>query len=62
MEEVRVTCVPKAGSPKILKNHRGIFNVSIFRDILMKILYNRNYPNIDDVMSEFTIIHECVNF
>lgn len=50
-----VTCIGKQGSLKILKNHRGIFNVSILRSIMMKLIYNRNYDNIENNLSEFNV-------
>ena len=58
MNEVRVSCIPKPGSTKNIRNLkklRGIFNVSIFREILMKILYNRNYYKIESKLSEYNV-------
>ena len=47
-----VTTVPKKGSRLILENERGIFRVSVIRSILMNLIYDRNYPNIDKQISD----------
>ena len=54
MSVVRVTCVPKAGSLRILKNLRGIFNVLLLRALLLRMIYNRNYPSIEDNFSNLS--------
>ena len=38
-----------------LENHRGIFLISKLRTILMKLIYNSCYPNIEDNMSDSNI-------
>ena len=55
MNVTSVTSIPKTGSKFLLTNERGIFKVSVFRTILLKILYNRNYETIDYNMSESNI-------
>ena len=55
MNEVRVTCIPKPGSLKLLKNHRGIFNVSLLRAIVMRLIYNRNYDQIEEKFSQYSV-------
>ena len=52
MNQANVTSVPKKGSPLILENQRGIFRVSVLRSILMRLMYNENYPEIDSNMSD----------
>ena len=47
-----ITTVPKKGSKLELKNERGIFRVSVPRSILMRMIYNDEYPVIDDNMSD----------
>ena len=54
MNKVRVTCIPKAGSLKVLKNLRGIFNVLLLRSVLLKMIYNRNYESINNKFSRFS--------
>ena len=52
MKYANITTVPKKGSLLDLENERGIFRVDIFRSILMKMMYNQNYPEIDKNMSD----------
>ena len=47
-----ITTVPKKGSRLILSNERGIFRVSIIRSILMNLIYDRHYPEVDKNISE----------
>ena len=47
-----ITTVPKKGSRLILTNERGIFRVSVIRSILMNLIYNSNYPEIDKQISD----------
>ena len=47
-----ITTVPKSGSKLDLRNERGIFRVSVLRSILMRLIYNSNYPNIDGNISD----------
>ena len=49
---VMVTCIAKEGSQRMLKNMRGIFNVSLVRSILMRMIYNRHYASIDKNLSD----------
>ena len=52
MNEANITTVPKKG-PKIeLKNQRGIFRVSVIRSILMRLIYNSKYNEIDQNISD----------
>ena len=52
-KKVTVSMIPKKGSRMVLKNHRGIFNVAILRNILMKLLYNRHVKEIDSNMTDW---------
>ena len=52
MNDANVTTVPKKGSKLLLENERGIFRVSILRFILMRLIYNDKYPEIDENMSD----------
>ena len=52
MNFANVTTVPKKGSRLLLKNERGIFRVALLRCILMRLLYNTKYPQIDKNMSD----------
>ena len=47
-----ITTVPKKGSRLLLQNERGIFRVSILRFILMRLVYNEKYPEVDSNMSD----------
>ena len=49
---VNVTTVHKKGSRILLPNDRGIFRVSVLRYILMRLIYNDKYPEIDSNMSD----------
>ena len=57
LRKVCVSSIPqsKKGSRILLINHRGIFNVSLLRNIIMKTLYTRVYPTIDKNLSEYNI-------
>ena len=52
MNICNVTTVPKKGSKTELRNERGIFRVPIVRYILMRLLYNMKYWEIDENMSD----------
>ena len=52
MRYANITTVPKRGSLFILENERGIFRVDIVRSILMRMIYNDEYPIIDENMSD----------
>ena len=52
MNDANVTTIPKRGSRLLLENERGIFRVSILRFILMRLIYNDKYPEIDENMSD----------
>ena len=45
----------KKGDVLKLENHRGLFLVSLFKTIIMKLLYSRNYETIDSNMSESNV-------
>ena len=47
-----ITTVPKKGSQIELKNERGIFRVPVIRSILMNLIYESKYPEIENKMSE----------
>ena len=51
MKYANITTIPKKGSLLELENERGIFRVDVLRSILMKMIYNQNYSNIDKNMS-----------
>ena len=52
MNIANITTVPKKGSRLLLKNERGIFRVMVVRAILMRLIYNQKYPEIDSRMSD----------
>ena len=52
MNCANITTVPKKGSQIELKNERGIFRVSVIRSILMNLIYESKYSDIDKNMSE----------
>ena len=52
MNYANITTVPKKGSKLLLENERGIFRVSVLRSILMRIIYNEKYEQIDRKMSD----------
>ena len=55
LNKTTVTTIPKPGSKYLLTNERGIFKVSIFRTILLTLLYNRNYTMVNANMSDSNI-------
>ena len=52
MNVSNITTVPKRGSRVELTNERGIFRVSLARSILMRMIYDAEYPEIDANMSD----------
>ena len=52
MKVANITTVPKKGSRLLLTNERGIFRVSVIRSILMRLIYDSKYPEIDSKMSD----------
>ena len=54
MLNVNVVMIPKPGkpNPNDIKNQRGIFLLSVFRSILMKLLLKDEYEKIDSYMSD----------
>ena len=52
MNYANITTVPKKGSKLLLENERGIFRVSVLRSILMRMIYNEKYDEIDSKMSD----------
>ena len=52
MNYSNITTVPKKGSKIELKNQRGIFRVSVIRSILMRMIYNSKYDEIDKNISD----------
>ena len=56
MEDVNITSIHKSkGAKNDLKNERGIFSVSIFRKLLLKIIYHDEYETIDSNMSDSNV-------
>ena len=52
MNYSNITTVPKRGSKLELMNERGIFRVAVLRYILMRLIYNTKYPEIDQNISD----------
>ena len=52
MKFANITTVPKKGSSYNLENERGIFRVDVIRSILMRLIYNDKYPEVDRNMSD----------
>ena len=52
MNTANITTIPKKGSKLKLENERGIFRLSVIRNILMRLIYNDNYDIIDSNMSD----------
>ena len=52
MNYANITTVPKKGSFLLLENERGIFRVAVFRYILMRLIYNEKYLEINSNMSD----------
>ena len=52
MNYANITTVPKKGSKLLLENQRGIFRTSVLRSILMRLIYNEKYEEIDSNMSD----------
>ena len=52
MKYANITTVPKKGNLSNLENERGIFRVDVIRSILMRLVYNEKYPEVDRNMSD----------
>ena len=57
MEDVNIAMIPKQGKglSNNISNQRGVFILSIFRSILMKILLKNEYKMIDSYMSDSNV-------
>ena len=57
MKHVNIALIPKPGKQKLqdIENHRGIFLMSKYKSLLMKMLLNGKYPVIDNYMSDSNI-------
>ena len=55
MRKASITTIPKSGSIFKLEDERGIFKLSVLRNLLMKLIYNRNYQMVDSNMSDSNI-------
>ena len=55
MLSANVTTIPKPGSKTGLNSERGIFRVGVLRNILMRLIYNQEYPIINQNMTDFSI-------
>ena len=57
MKKVNVTMLPKPGKPGLhdLENQRGIFLISVFRSILMKLVLKDKYEALDNYMTDSNI-------
>ena len=57
MKKVNVVMLPKPGKPSLhqIENQRGVFLISVFRSILMKLLLKDEYETIDSNMSDSNI-------
>ena len=54
MKNVNIVMIPKQGKPDLqnIENQRGIFLLSIFRSIIMKLLLKDEYKKLDTFMSD----------
>ena len=52
MRLANITTIPKSGSRLELKNERGIFRCPVLRGILMRLIYDSKYNEIDKNMSD----------
>ena len=57
MKTVNVAMLPKPGKPGLhgLENQRGVFLISVFRSILMKLLLKDEYKTLDNFMTDSNI-------
>ena len=57
MKIVNIAMLPKPGKPGIhnLENRRGIFLISVFHSIVMKLLFRDKYDTLDNHMTDSNI-------
>ena len=56
LEEYNISSIHKnKGSRNSFENYRGIFRVPIFRTILDRLIYNDEYENIDDELTDSNV-------
>ena len=57
MKNVNIAMIPKPGKPGLhdLENQRGIFLISVFRSVLMKLLLKDEYDKVDSYMTDSNI-------
>ena len=57
MKSVNIAMIPKSGkaNSQSISNQRGIFILSVFRSLLMKMLLKDEYKMIDEFMSDSNV-------
>ena len=55
MKKATISTIPKQGSTFLLKNERGIFILSAFRTVFMKLLYNTKYETLNSNISDSNV-------
>ena len=55
MEKCNITSIHKKGKKNDLDNYRGVFRVTVLRNILDRLLYNDVYPVIDENLTDANV-------
>ena len=55
LERCNITSIYKKGKKNVFDNYRGVFRVTILRNILDRLVYNDVYPKIDESLSDANV-------
>ena len=55
LEHCNITSIQKKGKKSVFDNYRGVFRVTVLRNILDRLIYNDVYPDIDSNLSDANV-------
>ena len=55
LEKCNITSIYKKGKKNVIDNYRGIFRVTVLRNILDRLIYNDIYPTIDENLTDANV-------
>ena len=55
MEKCNITSIHKKGKKTLMDNYRGVFRVTVLRNILDRLIYNDVYPIIDENLTDANV-------
>ena len=55
LEHCNISSIHKKGKKSVFDNYRGVFRVTVLRNILDRLIYNDVYPDIDSNLSDANV-------